>query len=265
MTGFSADWLRAREPVDQRSRNRTLLAAIKQHFGERSSITIIDLACGRGALLRALSPLLPAKQVWHLVDDDPVLLQEAAAACCASVETHTHMADLALMIEDILTIRADLVTTSAFIDLVSDAWLDRLVRGVAARRVPIYLALTYDGRVGCEPSHPMDGTIVAAFNRHQRQDKGFGPALGPTAGESAARKLAAHGYDVTTAPADWRLEPAERQMQRLLVEGWHAAVSELGVVEPADLKQWRDQRVAWIRAGQSVMTVGHVDLWAVPR
>ena len=45
----------------------------------------------------------------------------------------------------------DLVTTSALLDLVSQEWLERLVVEAAARRLPVYAALTYDGRIEFEP------------------------------------------------------------------------------------------------------------------
>lgn len=264
MSGFSSDWLTSREPIDQRSRNRDILAAMRHYFRDRPSITVIDLAAGRGSLLRALTARLPQRQDWHLVDDDRELLQEATRAPRTSVLSHVHLVDLADAIEDILTIRADLVASSAFIDLVSDAWLDRLVRGATAIKMPVYLALSYDGRMVCEPRHPLDDIVLTAFNRHQQVDKGLGVALGPTAGETAARKFAIQGYDVTTGPADWQLKPAEGHVQRMMVDGWHAAVAELGVIERAALEQWRNQHLTWIDDRRSTMTVGHVDLWAVP-
>src|SRR5262249_41692123 len=71
----------------------------------------------------------------------------------------------------------DLVTTSALPDLVSPEWLDRLVAEVAARRLPFYAALTYDGRAVAAPPQRFDDELLAGFNLHQRTDKGFGPAL----------------------------------------------------------------------------------------
>lgn len=265
MTGFSSDWLRSREPIDQRSRNRDILAAIRQHFDSRPSVTVIDLAAGRGSLLRALTARLPARQDWHLVDDDQELLAEATRAPRTGVLSHFHLVDLTEAIEDILSIRADLVVSSAFIDLVSEAWLDRLVRCAVTFELPVYLGLSYDGRANCEPVHPLDDAVLAAFNKHQRKDKGFGPALGPTAGEAAARKFMANGYDVMTGPADWRLKPSEGHIQGMMIEGWHNAVSQLGLIARDELEQWRDQRLAWIEDRRATMTVGHLDVWAAPR
>ena len=93
--------------------------------------------------------------------------------------------DLARDLELALDGPLDLVTTSALLDLVSDDWLERLVIEAAARRLPVYAALSYDGRARFDPADPLDIEIVAAVNRHQRTDKGFGPALGPSAAEAS--------------------------------------------------------------------------------
>ncbi len=265
MSGFSADWLSLREPIDQRSRNPDILAAIERYFSTRESVTAIDLASGRGSIVRALSPRLPALQDWHLIDDEPALLRDATCAGTGTIHTQSRLANLAEAIEDVLAIDADLVVSSAFIDLVSDAWLDRLVRSAAARRLPVYLAMSYDGEVACDPRHPLDDAVSAAFDRHQQRDKGFGPALGPLAGAAAARKLAAAGYEVTRGRADWRLASTECDVQRMMVEGWFAAVSELEMLDLPALTRWRDQRLAWVAEGRVTMTVGHLDIWAVPR
>ena len=91
----------------------------------------------------------------------------------------------------------DLVTTSALLDLVSAEWLERLVVETAARRLPVYAALSYDGKIALSPQDPFDSDIVAAVNRHQHGDKGFGPALGPEAAADCHRAVQAgrlHGH-----------------------------------------------------------------------
>ena len=46
--------------------------------GGQSSISVVDLACGTGATLRAIGARLPARQNWRLVDNNLSLLAQAA-------------------------------------------------------------------------------------------------------------------------------------------------------------------------------------------
>src|SRR5262249_60524824 len=84
--------------------------------------------------------------------------------------------DLARDLELALEGPLDLVTTSALLDLVSAEWLDRLIIEAAARRLPGYAALTYDGRVRLEAGGARDHEVGAGLKRHPRAGKGFGPA-----------------------------------------------------------------------------------------
>ena len=74
MSGFSADWLTLREPFDMRARNPSVLDAVADSLAAYPSVRIVDLACGTGSTLRALSARLPARQNWKLVDNDLGLL-----------------------------------------------------------------------------------------------------------------------------------------------------------------------------------------------
>ena len=78
MTGFSADWLALREPIDHRSRHPGLLARLADAIGARESLRVVDLGAGTGSNLRALAPHLPPpRQTWRLVDHDPALIAAA--------------------------------------------------------------------------------------------------------------------------------------------------------------------------------------------
>ena len=83
MSGFSAQWLSLREPVDHRSRNDVVRDAATGLFDGRGDASIVDLGCGAGSNLRALAPHLPRIQSWRLVDHDPALLTVARAALSA--------------------------------------------------------------------------------------------------------------------------------------------------------------------------------------
>ena len=147
MSGFSAEWLALREPYDLAARNAAVLDAVATAFTEEKSISVVDLACGTGATLRALGPHLPPRQTWRLVDNNLSLLAKASAlGRPPHVTVIAKPVDLVRDLELALDGPLDLVTTSALLDLVSAQWLDRLAVEAAARRLPVYAALSYDGR-----------------------------------------------------------------------------------------------------------------------
>ena len=186
MSGFSSEWLTLREPYDLAARNATVLDAMLAAFRGQASIAVVDLACGTGSTFRAISKRLPARQIWRLVDNDLGLLASASAlGRPPEVIVAAKAVDLVRDLELALDGPVDLITTSALLDLVSEDWLERLMVEAAARRLPVYAALSYDGRVSFDPAEPLDADIVAAVNRHQHGNKGFGPALGPDAVASA--------------------------------------------------------------------------------
>jgi hypothetical protein len=262
---FSAEWLTLREPHDARARNAVVADALATHFADRAAIAVVDLACGTGASMRALSPHLPPRQSWRLVDNDLSLLARAqASADPARVTVTTVPVDLVRDLEMALDGALDLVTTSAFLDLVSADWLERLAVEAAARRLPVYAALTYDGRAELDPADPLDARLVAALNRHQRTDKGFGPALGPTAADAAARAFERVGYTVVQGRSDWIVGPSDGTFQAEIVAGWAVAARELGAPPPAEVVEWLTRRRRAVADGRSSLRVGHVDLFACP-
>jgi hypothetical protein len=104
-----------------------------------------------------------------------------------------------------------------------------------------------------------DGEIVAAFNRHQRNDKGFGPALGPEAADAAPRVFADLGYVVEVADSPWKLGAEQAALQLEFLEGVAQAAAEAGA---RDADGWLTRRKALI--GQSLCLIGHRDLLALP-
>jgi SAM-dependent methyltransferase len=265
MSGFSADWLALREGYDLRARNPAVLDAVAAHLGLRTSIRIVDLACGTGSTLRAVSPRLPARQYWTLTDQDPALLARAASTPVAEdIAVSVIPLDLDRDLEAALEGAVDLVTTSALLDLVSDRWLRRLAAALAAPAIPFYAALSYDGRIGFTPSDPFDAAINDAVNQHQRTDKGFGPALGPAAADAALACFEALGYSVMMGSSDWMMGPQDREMQTELVAGWASAARDIGTLPAEDITAWSMRRRAMITAGRSSCRVGHVDCFAVP-
>lgn len=272
MSGFSEEWLALREPADAAARSveleRSLAAGLQ---GRDGLLECVDLACGSGANLRRLAPRLRGPQRWRLLDHDEALLAVARRQCAGLraadggvVEVVARRCDLAREPLAAACAGAALVSAAALLDLVSASWLDRLADAVVAARAVALFALDYDGRRHCEPAGSGDAVAHAAFDRHQRRDKGFGPALGPEAAGYAARAFEVRGYRVQRAQTDWRLGAADGALQRELLNGWAAAAVDAEPAARAAIEAWLARRLAHVTSGRSVLTVGHEDLLAVP-
>lgn len=253
--GFSADWLALREPADHAARDGALLSAAAQAAGAYP--VIVDLGCGTGSTIRAFAGHLAEPASWRLVDNDPGLLTHAATTAGGRVTTHQ------IDLRDIDALPLDgatLVTASALLDLCSRAWVEVLAERLAKRRLPFYTALNYDGFMHWTPTDPSDQAVTQAFNRHQRGDKGFGPALGPDAATVIAEVFTAAGYSVTEAETPWRIGPDQSPLQRELVQG--IAQAALNAKEAAALF-WGTTRIA--AAETALCRIGHRDLLAMPK
>jgi SAM-dependent methyltransferase len=248
---FSAQWLALRDPADLAARDVSVLRAAAQAAGPKP--LILDLGCGTGATWRALSPYLPEGTRWRLLDNDPALLQIAAAQAGQGAQpVLADLADIAALPLEGVT----LVTASALLDLVSENWLHAFV---ARLDMPFYAALSYDGQMAWRPQHPEDGAITAAFNAHQRGDKGFGAALGPDSGARAVAAFAAAGFSVQDAQSPWQIGPDMAQLHAELVAGIAQAAQEAGA---ADAPAWAQARLEQV--AQAHCKIGHVDILAIP-
>ena len=269
MSGFTAEWLALREPVDAAARNTEVTAAVQTWRQRHDPLTVLDLACGAGANVRFLAPLLGGEQHWRLVDHDPVLLARGQALTARwatppglNLALDWRAADLAADWARLDFRDRRLVTASALLDLVSADWLERLARRCGEVGAAVCIVLSYDGTLGWEPALAGDESVRGQVNRHQRTDKGLGSALGPDAATTLAILLRRLGYTVRLRPSPWNLGPEQGAMQTALLEGWGAAIRELAPHLQEALAAWQAQRCRWIERGESRLRVGHWDLFA---
>ena len=269
MESFSADWLALREPVDHASRANGLTARVAERLRTRVDPRAIDLAAGSGSNVRYLLPVLPEVTHWTLVDHDPALLAQASRLLTPLAQAAGRAFDVRqgdLQALDTLALDGcALVTASALLDLVSETWMRAFARRCREARVDVLCALTYDGRIVCEPSDGDDRLVRDLVNRHQQTDKGFGVALGPDAARVAADCFRDEGFEVRTARSDWVLDGAHAELQRQLIEGWASAARAMSPADAPAVDAWLARRLSHLAAGTSRVRVGHIDLAAMAR
>jgi len=279
---FSADWLALREPFDAAARNVGLAEHLAAVLPARP--VLLDLGAGSGSLFRWLAPIIGRAQVWMLADADEELLQRAYddierwASQRDWAVTPGHRAllvhtprgawrvearrlDLAELPAALPPGEVDAVVCSALLDLVSAAWLERLV---AALRTPLLACLSVDGRDAFLPPHPLDACVRAGFRRDQGRDKGFGPALGPHAPAMLHAALAARGFAVDSAPSDWRIPASALTMLGELVPGHAAAAARAHPAQGRVIDAWRNVRMHQAIAGRLAIRIGHRDSLGLP-
>jgi SAM-dependent methyltransferase len=291
---FAAGWLELREPVDSQARARPLERLLHEHLRalRRDRLQVTDLGAGTGSNLRHLAPRLADSrggvQHWTLLDADRALLAEVPertrtwanargygvidkdaglevtglAEAPFTLDIATQESDLS---HDPLPVGSvDLVTGSALLDLVSREWLQTVARRLRDTGAACLIALSYDGQIAWQPSIAGDDEVLRLVNRHQRGQKTFGQALGPDGGAVAAAEMESAGFTVETAQSPWRLGPADQALQQHLHAGWAAAASEAAPHRTEAIRAWLERRMDLLESGQGRVTVGHLDVLALP-
>ncbi len=267
MTRFPAQWLTLREPLDREAQAPDVDAAlVAWRLRSRSGLPlrILDIGSGTGSSARRIGSHLAGPLHWRFVDNDPELLAIAAETFenMGAAQASIHQVDLAIADIGGLFEGIDLVTASALLDLVSEAWFRRLWRIIEDRETPLLATLNYDGRIALHPPHDLDTVIRDRFNRHQRRDKRFGPALGPRAAAVAVDIARNSGWTVTVRRSDWLLSAARnRPALDMLITGWAKAVREQAPTLDTRVSGWLEKRLA---DPALKVRVGHRDILALP-
>jgi hypothetical protein len=288
MDSTLSHWLRLREPADFAARPATLTRAIAEVMPGDTPVSLLDLGTGTGSNIRYLADHLPGEQRWLALDRDATLLEELPERMSSwsaergyeartergkclvrgqhldcHIETRQH--DLGTLDDYRIFAGRHLVTASALLDLVSESWLLALATHCRAAGAVVLFAITYNGRFTCAPVEDEDDMVRELMNRHQKTDKRLGgPAAGPGAAACAEQFFAGVGYTVRREPSDWTLGPTENDVQRLLIEGWAQAATEMSPERAPLIEHWRARRLTHVAASRSRIVVGHDDLAAWP-
>jgi len=283
-------WLGLRELADAMARSDALTRTIAGAMPSSQQVCVLDLATGTGSNIRYLVDRLPGHQRWLAVDRDATLLSDLRermsswgavrgydvrtepGSCIIrgprlECEIETRRMDLETLEDDEIFAGRHLVTASALLDLVSAQWLRALASRCRAAGASALFTLTYNGRSSCVPAEPEDDTVRDLMNQHQKRDKGLGgPAAGPDALARAERCFAEAGFRVQLEPSDWTLGPDVAALQRMLIDGWAHAATEMVPDRAATIARWHARRLTHVDAGRSRLVVGHDDLAAwLPR
>lgn len=263
MTDFDETWLTLREPVDRTARDPALVDMLASHCRSLTDCAVVDLGCGTGSTWRALNEVLPENARWTLIDQDQRLLDAAARLVDDREGVRFHRQDIRELGQLPLS-KGAVVTASALFDLCSEDYVAALVERIASDRCPLYAALNYSGVIRWTIPHALDATVQADFNRHQQTDKGFGPALGPSAAQCLTDHLATAGYAVHVADSPWRMSAEQSALQRAFLDGLRRPLTEMGSLSAPQIEEWFAFRYEMIDAEDSVCEVGHSDLLALP-
>lgn len=293
MSGFDPLWLAQREPYDRAARSTRL----EQRFAYllrqriRSAITpyrLLDLGGGTAANFRALAPRLDADQQWLVCDHDLTLLASIPHSLTQWSQAHgwrcqttddsvmvwagerrwsleIRQINLAIDLESIDGTLYAGVTSTAFLDLVSHAWLERLAIWVDRASVPLLATLTVDGRRHWTPALERDGQISDAFQQHQASDKGFGPSLGPGAAQSLKQIFLRLGVHCETDVSDWQIIAKDTRMLETMAEESADIARAAYPSHIIEIESWLQKRKQLIEQGYTHLTIGHLDLLAWPR
>lgn len=277
------------------------MSGARARFSARTgsgTVRIVDLGAGTGSAARALSPLIPHDQEWTLVERDPNLAafgekmmadwsiagrsgQESRPKSVtfsylqvdlmgggglrqdALVEPAAEHAALVSHLSGLIR-QADLVSASALFDLCSAAWISAFVQACAQQRVAAWLTLIVDGRKRRRVSDRLHPILDQAFHADMHRDKGFGPALGRSAGGYTIAEFQRAGFEVHSALSDWQLNASDARLYELYEQGYADAASTQRPDLAPKFAQWLQRQQHQIGRGHAAMMLGHVDIFALP-
>ena len=261
---IDARWLALRVRADNAARavtTHTLLPRLIEHLaasGAEDGLEVIDLGSGTGANQRWLTPKLPFGQHWLCVDQDPTLQPHPVPPKTQHVVAKVGV--LASILRE--PGGARLVTCSALLDLLTWAELEALGASLTLARTPALFSLTVTGAMELSPPHPLDSSLLEAFNEYQRR----GGRPGPDAAQALTQPLDDAQFVVRTVETPWLLSRLDDgNFVRRFLRDRVAAAAEQDPTLSSVGEAWLQLRLAQFADAVLTISVGHRDVLIIPR
>ncbi|MCA9135245.1 MAG: class I SAM-dependent methyltransferase [Planctomycetales bacterium] len=257
MSEETIKWLGAREVQDRRFRNRDLASEFASAVDDKD--IVVDMGCGNGANYRYMSELFPSQQRWIGIDVDAEMLGKAAGEFPAAT-FQAMQVNLAEQLDHLPCGPGIAITASAFLDLVSAAWIDEFA--CRCFTSVVLIAMTSSGLPEWTPFDQNDEAINGCLQQFRISDHGFGPSLGRDAATYLAENLSRRGCHVTMKASDWKLNDDQSEMIKMMISGIVRRVASM--TDAVDVRAWSQRRMTQLERGRLQLTVPHVDLLSLP-
>ena len=272
MEKFSSDWLSLREQEDLLARNTNVLECVKNYLRNEQRLNILDIGCGTGATMRVLQPEFTQPQHWTLLDADKELLVQAQCLNQPLVyDSHITMkTECVDLTEDFgfLQRKCSIVTATAFLDLVSESWIQKFAQALKDNNHSFYCSITPTCSIELTPAVSLDDRVISAFNTHRYTNKGFGLSLGGDAAKYTLEIFQNLGYQLTSAFDTWgNRHPNKafcKKFNLQLIEGISQAASLTKLLDSLELEYWTKSRVDSIQNDEFEISFEILDFFAAP-
>jgi hypothetical protein len=290
-------YLDAKISVEDRALHRGVIDALREALVARatpSPLRVLDVGGGTGTMVRrAIAWSLFNRAEYTLLDADgdrlkkgldalkegweasPLRVEEGADGALIlrdGNDLEVHVAARRAEVFEFLDVAPresfDLVIASSFLDLVDvPRFLPRLL-GLLARGGVFWFPINFDGETIFEPSHPLDGPLLAAYHRSMDERVWNG---GPAGHSRTGRKLfhaipTAGGKLHVAGSSDWVVHARggsypgdEAYFVHCILATIEEALSVRGDVSLADLTAWLETRREQLREGVLVYVAHQLD------
>ena len=271
----------AMEAIDRRFRNGDVSDALTGWFSGRSALRVLDLACGTGANMRALAPILPPDQDWIMLTGSEAEEEQvrdllfrwapAAEEIAGGLKIERQGLRIAVRFE-----RHDVAASGTMPDCeaaglvvldqnalrLTTSTFAAIANACARMGAVVHARCLYDGRIKLQPHHPADAQMTAALHRRLMEQTPLGAASGPLAASQLAERLELAGYSVIEGPGNAVLKAAGPQGTDGAL--MRAILSQMAEAQRAVARGHDKMIDTWAARPRTVMEISKTDLVAFP-